>query len=98
MTHDQTAPGAARSGGASAEVPGIAGRDYRAVVNAHQEILEPLHLWLLTRGVYAYPRGAFAISTAMAERDVDQAAEAVGAGLEALRPYVQQVAPELLAR
>src|SRR4051794_15430523 len=43
MTHDQTAPGAARSGGASAEVPGIAGRDYRAVV----EFLLDNLVWLM---------------------------------------------------
>ena len=42
-THDQTAPGAARSGGASAEVPGIAGRDYRAVV----EFLLDNLVWLM---------------------------------------------------
>ena len=70
-------------------------KDYRAVATSHQIILGPLHLWLLNRGISAYSRGAFNISTPVTEREVGLAVEALGEGLAELRPYIEAVAPEL---
>jgi glutamate-1-semialdehyde 2,1-aminomutase len=68
----------------------------RAVVGASRAVTAALHLWLLTKGIAIYSRGAFCLSTAMTEADVDAAVRAIRAGLVELQPYIRTVAPELI--
>lgn len=72
--------------------------EHRAVLTASRAVASALHLWLLTKGISIYSRGAFTLSTAMTEPDVDAALLAIQEGLLELQPYIRAVAPELLCR
>jgi glutamate-1-semialdehyde 2,1-aminomutase len=72
-------------------------RDYRDAASNNWAVTAAMHLWLLTRGIYPSPQGWFNISTAMTEREIDAAVAAFSDGLTFLRPYIEQVAPDLLA-
>jgi glutamate-1-semialdehyde 2,1-aminomutase len=56
-----------------------------------------MHLELMNRGIFSATRGLFSVSTAMGEKEIDQAAEAVAGALQLLKPHVEEVAPHLLA-
>jgi glutamate-1-semialdehyde 2,1-aminomutase len=68
----------------------------RAAKKAGQ-LLMLLQLGLLNQGIWVPYRGEWAVSTPMTEREIDQAAEAVGNVLELLRPFVEEMAPRLLS-
>jgi glutamate-1-semialdehyde 2,1-aminomutase len=56
-----------------------------------------LHLEMLNRGIYFAGRGMFAISTPMAENEIDRAAAAFAGALEKLKPFVAAELPHLLS-
>ena len=55
-----------------------------------------LHLEMLNRGVYSAPRGLYAITLPMSEKEIDTAIEAFKGALEILKPYVAEEAPHLM--
>lgn len=61
------------------------------------ELSRLLHLELLNRGIFAAVRGMFCISTAMTDREADEALAALSAALQLLRPYIAEEAPHLLS-
>lgn len=67
----------------------------RAAKDAGQ-LLMLLQLGLLNHGIWVPYRGELAVSTPMTEREIDQAAKAVGDVLGVLKPYVEDAAPHLL--
>ena len=72
--------------------------EHRAVLAASRAVVSALHLSLLTKGISIYARGAFSLSTAMTEADVDAAVLAIQESLHDLKPYVRAMAPQLLFR
>jgi glutamate-1-semialdehyde 2,1-aminomutase len=58
--------------------------DYRSKAAGDPEKQRRFHLELLVRGVFSAPRGMFALSTVMAEDEIDGASAAIGRALEAL--------------
>ena len=54
------------------------------------------HLELLNRGVYCSTRGMFCIATPAGGADIDLALAAIDGAMDALHPYISQVAPRLL--
>ena len=73
-------------------------REYRAATTSNRAILSAMHMWLLNNGIAAYARGAHNISTPMTERDVRLAVEVLGKGLSQLKPFIHNVAPQLVAK
>jgi glutamate-1-semialdehyde 2,1-aminomutase len=63
---------------------------HRAVIAADRAAANALHLWLLTKGISIYSRGAFTLSTAMTGADVDAGLRAIGKGLLELKPYIHR--------
>ncbi|HKE30228.1 MAG TPA: aspartate aminotransferase family protein [Candidatus Angelobacter sp.] len=55
--------------------------DYRAAWRAAKEMLPPVHLELLNRGIFVAPRCEWAVSTPMGEQEIDAALEAFSATL-----------------
>ena len=55
--------------------------DYRAAWRAAKEMLAPVHLELLNRGIFVAPRCEWAVSTPMGEQEIDAAVEAFSATL-----------------
>jgi len=56
-----------------------------------------LHLAMLNRGIFIAPREFYSISTAMSEKEVDEAVAIFGEICEYLKPLVSDIHPELLA-
>ncbi len=56
-----------------------------------------LHLELMNRGLYSAPRGQYVLSTPMGRSEVEAALAAFKGALETLKPYIADVAPELIA-
>jgi glutamate-1-semialdehyde 2,1-aminomutase len=57
-----------------------------------------LHLEMMNRGVYSAARGEYNISTVITGDEVDRAVTAFNESLLALKPYVAEQAPALLAK
>src|SRR5262249_19176380 len=55
--------------------------DYRTAWRAARELLPPVHLELLNRGIFVAPRCEWAVSTPMSEQEIDAAIEAFSATL-----------------
>ena len=72
-------------------------RDAATAAAADRELLRLLHLALLVRGIFAAPRGMFAMSTSMGEAEVEQAVAAVDDALRWLLPAIAERGPQLLA-
>jgi glutamate-1-semialdehyde 2,1-aminomutase len=92
---------ALRDAGVAAQVTGVGSlfgihftdqpvTEHRAVVGADRAAANALHLWLLTKGISIYSRGAFTLSTAMSSADVDAALRAIREGLIELKPYIHR--------
>jgi glutamate-1-semialdehyde 2,1-aminomutase len=64
--------------------------EHRAVVGANRALANALHLFLLTKGISIYSRGAFTVSTAMTDADVDAALRAIRQGLLELKPHIHR--------
>ena len=71
--------------------------DNATAAAADKELIRLLHLALLERGIFAAPRGMFAISTPMGESEVDEAVAAVDEALRRLLPAIEERAPALLS-
>ncbi len=71
-------------------------KSWRGAATARVDIRTLLHLLLLDRGIFAAPRGMFNISTPMSEDEINEGGKAIKACLLELRPYIEQVAPELV--
>jgi glutamate-1-semialdehyde 2,1-aminomutase len=67
----------------------------RAAAQAGQ-LLHLLHLGLLNHGIWLPYRGELAVSTAMTVAEIDQACEAVHDTLGLLRPYIEDLVPQVL--
>ena len=72
---------------------GNAVRDYRTSLGANREAMRWLHLALVNRGVFMRAAGAFFLSTAMGEAEVDETAAAFAGALEDVRPVLGAIAP-----
>lgn len=76
------------------QIPVIDGKTAKKVAN--QDILHLLHLALMERGIFVPARNLFVISTPMTEKEIDMAIKAVDDALNELRPYIEQLWPELI--
>jgi len=70
--------------------------DGKTAQNANKDILHLLHLNLLKRGIFVPERGLFNISTPMTEKEIDTAVKAVDDSMSELRPYIEEIWPELV--
>jgi glutamate-1-semialdehyde 2,1-aminomutase len=75
-------------------VPVVDGYTSRETTN--KQILHLFHLALINRGILVPERAMFCISAPMTEREVGKAVEAVEDAVHELKPYVEQVWPELI--
>ena len=76
-------------------VPVVDGYTSRETTN--KEILHLFHLSLINRGLLIPERAMFCMSAPMTEREVETAIAAVADTVRELKPYVEQVWPELVA-
>ncbi len=74
-------------------VPVVDGKTGRG---SNKEILTLLNLALLERGIYRPERCMFNVSTPMTEKEIDIAVKAVDDSLTELKPYIEQIWPELI--
>jgi len=72
-------------------------REAVAAKMAAKAVPRLVHLELMNQGIFCASRLQFAISTPMTEREVDQAAQAFQAALSAVRPYMAEQTPHLVA-
>jgi len=75
-------------------VPVVDGYTSRETTN--KQILHLFHLSLINRGILVPERAMFCISAPMTQREVDAAVQAVEDTVRELKPYVEQVWPELI--
>jgi glutamate-1-semialdehyde 2,1-aminomutase len=55
-----------------------------------------IHLEMLNQGIHAAPRGLYALSTPMSEREIAMTVEAFNSTLDKLAPYVAETLPHLM--
>ena len=72
-------------------------KDWRSAATANVELRTIFHLLLMDKGIFAATRAFFNISTPMGQPEVTQLIEAAKGALIEMRPYIGQIAPELLA-
>ena len=72
-------------------------KDWRSAATANVELRTIFHLLLMQKGIFAATRAFFNISTPMGQPEVTQLIEAAKGALIEMRPYIGQIAPELLA-
>ena len=63
-------------------------RDYRSSLVANREAMRWLHLALVNRGVFMRAAGAFFLSTAMSEVEVDETLAAIESALSDIGPFL----------
>jgi glutamate-1-semialdehyde 2,1-aminomutase len=73
-------------------------RDFVRSIIAVGELPQLLHMEMLNRGIFSVTRGMYSVSTAMTEREIDQAIASFESTLQLLKPYAAEVAPHLIAR
>jgi glutamate-1-semialdehyde 2,1-aminomutase len=61
------------------------------------ELPNLLHKAMLNEGIFSAPRGLYAISTPMTEKEIDQAVTGFEASLERIKPYIESHLEHLLA-
>lgn len=71
-------------------------KDWRSAALARVDIRTMLHLLLMTKGIFAATRCMFNISTAMSEKEINEARTGVKSCLSELKPYIEKAAPELI--
>lgn len=69
---------------------------YTARDTTNKQLLHLLHLSLINRGILTPERAMFCISAPMTEREVTVAVQAVDDTVRELKPYVEQIWPELI--
>jgi len=77
-------------------VPVVDGHTARDTTN--KEILHLFHLSLINRGILVPERAMFCISAPMSEHDVNTAIEVVEDITHELKPYIEQVWPDLIGQ
>jgi len=77
-------------------VPVVDGKTVEEGRKVYKDILHMLNLALLERGIFSSEKGLFCMSTPMTEKEIDMAVKAVDDALSELRPYIEQVHPELV--
>ncbi len=75
-------------------VPVVDGHTSRNTTN--RELLHLFHLSLLHRGILIPDRAMFCISSPMSQREVKIAIDAVEDSMFELKPYIEQIWPELM--
>jgi glutamate-1-semialdehyde 2,1-aminomutase len=70
--------------------------EYRGIARSREEFNVLLSLGLINRGIFIAPRGMMCTSTPMDEAVIDLCVEAFADTVRALRPAVEESAPELL--
>ena len=70
--------------------------DWRSAATANVELRNLFHLLLLENGIFAATRTFFNISTPMGDAEISKLIEAVRAALTRMKPFIDQVAPDLL--
>ncbi len=71
---------------------------YTSRETTNKQILHLFHLALISRGILTPERAMFCISAPMTEREVKTALEAVEDVVSELKPYVEQIWPELIGQ
>ena len=71
--------------------------DWRSAATASVELRTIFHLLLMEKGIFAATRAFFNISTPMGQTEVAKLIDAARDALIEMRPYIGQIAPELLA-
>jgi glutamate-1-semialdehyde 2,1-aminomutase len=61
-----------------------------------RDILRLFHLSLMNKGIFIPNRGFFAVSTPMGEAEIEQAVKATAETLTALKPLIEEIAPQLI--
>ena len=69
---------------------------YTARDTTNKDILHLFHLSLINRGILTPERGMFCMSAPMTEREVNKAIEAVDDTARELKPFIEQIWPELI--
>jgi len=72
-------------------------KDWRSAATASVDLRTIFHLLLMQNGIFAATRVFFNISTPMAEPEISKLIHAAESALAEMRPYIEQVAPDLLA-
>ena len=75
-------------------VPVVDGRTSRESNNP--DLLHLFHLSLINRGIFTPDRGLFCISSPMTEKEIGAAVQAVDDAVAELKPYIEQIWPELV--
>ena len=70
--------------------------DGRTAGEANKDILHLFHLSLINRGLLTPDRAMFCISTPMTQKEIDTAVQAVDDTVTQLKPYIEQIWPELV--
>ena len=72
-------------------------KDWRGAASGRVDMRTILHLLLVIKGIFIAPwLGMLSISTAMGEKEIDEAKNALKDCLLEMRPYVEKAAPELM--
>jgi len=70
--------------------------DYKTSQETNKDLLLLLHLALQERGIYLPEGSHLAVSTTMTEKEIDTAVKAVDDAMTGLKPYIEQIWPELV--
>jgi len=70
--------------------------DWRSAATANIELRSIFHLLLMENGIFAATRAFFNISTPMGETQIAQFIDAAHSALVEMRPYIENIAPDLL--
>ncbi len=60
------------------------------------EVMKLSHCEMMNRGIFSAPRGMFAISTPMTEKEIDKTIKEFEKTLKMLKPYIAEVMPALV--
>lgn len=70
--------------------------DGKTAMEANKDIQRLLHLALMERGIFVSSRTSISICTPMTKKEIERAIEAVDDALAELKPYIEQIWPELI--
>jgi len=75
------------------EKPMVDGKSAR---EANKQLLHLFYLAMLQRGIFSASRGLYVMSTPMTQKEIDTAIKACDDSLTELKPYIEQIWPELV--
>lgn len=70
--------------------------DGKTAMEANKDIQRLLHLALMERGIFVSSRTSISTCTPMTKKEIERAIEAVDDALAELKPYIEQIWPELI--